>query len=763
MDQTDQLNETDPINLRDYWRIILKHSKLIIVSILVTVTAAVINYLTMIPVYRSTTQILIERANPNILSVQEMFVIDPSGQDFYQTQYKILESRALAREVIKRLNLAEHPEFKGVEEEAGTFSYFKDLKNTIISEIKGLFKFMKPSRPDFNEEKYFRETGFIPGMESHDDSWLVNAFLGKLKVEPIRNSRLVTISFESTYPELSFRVANNIVKAYINWNLSLRLKSRQEASKFLGNQVNAGKLKLEASELALQHYREKYGIAIISSQSEKNSAYGQDLSRQKLLTVSKQLLNVINKRIEAKIRYINALKLSKDPLKAEAIPEVVNSPVIISIKQNEVELLREKAEKSQKFGEKHPIMIALNQEVKKLRKQKYQEIKNIVSAMKANYEVALSQEDSLKKALGVSEDETISRNRIAIQYQMLQQEADSSRQLYNMLLQRFKETSVFEKNQTINIHVVDYAEAPKSPVNPKTKRNLLLAIIVGFFMGGGLAFFIEYLDNTIKNSEDLERYFQLPYLGAIPHFDIKNPKTDQPDEFIIISEPKTSASEAYRGLRTGILFSTPVPSPCSILVTSADAEEGKTITAANLAITMAQAGTKVMLLDCDMRRPRLHRMLGIRNEQGLSSILVGENEWQDIRVSTNIPNLDFIPAGLISPNPAELVGSEQMQNLINELREEYGRIVIDSSPIAAVTDPVILSRLVDGVVLVIHAGFTSRDVIANAVRQLRDIHAHILGSVLNNVDIEKNSYYHYQYYGEKGGKKKKRKFPLSFT
>ena len=277
MDQTDQLNETDQINLRDYWRIILKHRKLIITFFLVTVTTVAIHSLTMIPVYRSTTQILIERANPNIFSVQEMFVIDPSGQDFYQTQYKILESRALALDVIKRLNLAEHPEFKGVEEEAGIFSYFKDLKNTTI-------------------------------MESHDDSWLVNAFLGSLEVEPIRNSRLVNISFESTHPELSARIANTLVKAYIDWNLGLRLKSQQAASQFLDDQVKAGKLKLEASELALQQYREKYGVAIISSQSGKNSEYGQALSRQKLLTVSKQLLDTKNKRIEAEIKYKNALK-----------------------------------------------------------------------------------------------------------------------------------------------------------------------------------------------------------------------------------------------------------------------------------------------------------------------------------------------------------------------------------------------------------------------------------------------------------------------
>jgi len=743
MNQTDQ---TDQINLRDYWRIIVKHRKLIITFFLVVVAAVAIHSLTMIPVYQSTTQILIERANPNVLRAEEMFVIDPTGQDFYQTQYKILESRALAGEVVNRLNLTEHPEFKGIEEEPGFFSYIKDTKSTIMGEIKGLFEFMKPSRPEFDENEYFGTTGSVPGMESHDNSRVVGSFLGRLNIEPIRNSRLVNISFESTYPKLSARVANALVKTYIDWNLSLRLKGQQAAALFLNEQVKETRRKLAATELALQQYREKYGVAIISSRVGGKTGYSEDLSRQKLIHVSTQLLDVTNKRIEAEIKYEKALKLLKNPAKADSIPEVVSSPVIISIKANEIGLLREKAEKSEKFGQKHPIMIALNQEIKDLRKQKFHEIKNIVSSMKTNYEVALSQERTLQNAMGLSQDETINRDKIAIQYQVLQQEVDSNRQLYDMLLKRLKETNVSEENRTINIHVVDYAEVPKSPVKPKPKRNLLLAVIMGLFMGGGMAFFIEYLDNTVKNSEDLERFFQLPYLGPVPHYDMKNSGSVQP-ELVVLNEPRSSASEAYRGLRTGILFSTPGHSPRSVLITSPAAGEGKTITCANLAVVMAQSGSKVLLIDTDMRKPRLHRVFGIKNEQGMSNLLVGEGEWKDFRIKTDITNLDFIPSGPNSPNPAELVGSERMQNLMKEFGKEYDRIVMDSAPVAAVTDPVVLSRLADGVILVIHAGVTSRDIIANGIRRLKDVHATILGAMLNNIDIGKGScYYYYQDY-----------------
>lgn len=715
------------VNLRDYWPVLFKHRWVVITSFLVVVTAVSIYSLTMIPVYRATTQVLIEKNNPNVLSVQELVVMDPAGTDFYQTQYKILESRSLAQDVIKRLDLAQHPEFKGKE---------KKLENATLSEASS-----------------------IPGPAPVDDSAFVNTFLSKLKIDPIRNSRLVNISFASTDPQLAAQMANALAQAYIDWNLGLRLKTQQNMSNFLDEQVKEARRKLDANEQALQQYREKYGVAVLSAKGGKASEGEQDISRLKLIQINGQLVEASKNRIEAEIQYNNALEALKDPRKAESLPEVISNSAILAIKDQEVRLLRDRADKSEKFGPKHPIMFSLAQEIENLEKKKLQEISNIVDAMRTRYEVTLNQERSLQKALLRSQDETISRDKIAIQYQVLQQETESNRTLYDMLLKRLKETNVSEENRTVNIHVVDLAVAPKAPFEPRVKRNIFLAIAVGLSLGVGLAFFIEHMDNTVKTPDDLKKYFNLPYLGPVHHFKIEKPDLPQSD-LIMLSDPKSSASESYRGIRTGILFSTSAGSPRSLLITSADAKEGKTITCSNLAIAMAQSGQKILMLDCDMHRPRFHKIFSLGNDRGLSNILVGDRDWREVKAPTSIPNLEIITSGPIPPNPADLIGSERMRALIKETTQAYDCILFDSAPVGAVTDPVILSRFVEGVVLVVKVGQTARERVSNSVRLLRDVQARVLGAVLNDINIGKNGYYYYyqyyHYYGEDGDRKKKR-------
>jgi succinoglycan biosynthesis transport protein ExoP len=271
-----------------------------------------------------------------------------------------------------------------------------------------------------------------------------------------------------------------------------------------------------------------------------------------------------------------------------------------------------------------------------------------------------------------------------------------------------------------------------------------------------LVFLMEYMDNTVKTPDDLRRYFDLPYLGPIPHFKIENP--DLPKSNLIVhNDPKSSASESYRGIRTGILFSTSSGPPRSLLITSGDTKEGKTITCSNLAIAMAQAGQRILMLDCDMRIPRLHQLFNIGNERGLSNILIGEIDWREVKTSTPIPNLEVIPSGPIPPNPADLIGSDRMRDLIKEATQEYDCILFDSSPVGAVTDPVILSRFVEGVVLVVKAGQTGRERLANSFRLLKDVQAHVLGAVLNDIDIGKDGHYyhHYYHYYEEPGEGKK--------
>ena len=713
------------VDLRDYWRVLIKHRWIVITFLLVVVTTVVIYSLTMIPIYRATAQILIEKTNPNILSMQELVVMDPSGTDFYQTQYKILESRSIAQEVIKRLDLTQHPEFKGKKKQ--------------------------------QEKKPLSETSSIPEPTPIDDSAIVGPFLKRLKIEPIRNSRLVNINFESTDPNLAAQAANTLAQAYIDWNLGLRLKTQQNVSNFLDEQVKEARRKLDASEQALQQYREKYGVAALSAKGGKGPEGEQDISRLKLMQVNTQFVDATKNRIEAEIQYKNALETLKTPRKAESLPDVISNLAILAIKDQEVRLLRDRAEKSEKFGPKHPVTVSLNQEIENLEKKKLEEIRNIVDAMRTKYEVALNQERFLQKALMQSQDETISRDKIAIQYQVLQQETESNRVLYDMLLKRLKETNVSEENRTINIHVVDQAEVPKSPAKPRVMRNIYLAAVVGLFLGIGFAFFMEYIDNTVKTPEDLKRYFNLPYLGPVPHFKIENPDLPKSD-LIVLNDPKSSVSESYRGIRTSILFSTSSGSPRSLLITSADVKEGKTITCSNLAIAMAQAGQRILMLDCDMHRPRFHKLFNLGNERGLSNILIGEKDWREVKTPTPIPNLEVIPSGPIPPNPSDLIGSDRMRDLIKEAIQEYDCILFDSAPVGAVTDPVILSRFVEGVVLVVKVGQTVREHIANSFRLLKDVQAHVLGAVLNDVNIGKDGYYyyHYYYYGEAGERKKKK-------
>jgi capsular exopolysaccharide synthesis family protein len=332
--------------------------------------------------------------------------------------------------------------------------------------------------------------------------------------------------------------------------------------------------------------------------------------------------------------------------------------------------------------------------------------------------------------------------------------------MYDLLIKRFKETTLTEDMKTGNIRVIDKAEAPKDPVKPRKKRNLILAVIMGLVTGLGLAFFFEYLDNTIKIPEDVKQHLKIPYLGPVPLFDrvSGNPGRDVNQELVTLHAPKSSSSESYRGIRTNILFSSAESPPQVILITSAGPGEGKTITTLNLGIAMAQAGSKVIILDCDMRRPKIHKAFGLTKDRGISNFLVGGADVDGTVGDTPIPNLDVIPCGPIPPNPSEMLGSNRMADLLNGLRKEYAHILIDSPPATAVTDPIVLSKSVDGVVLVIRAGETAREIVRNGVAQFQAVGANILGAILNGVDVGRDKYYYYKYYhyyyGEDGDKKK---------
>jgi capsular exopolysaccharide synthesis family protein len=708
------------------------------------VITVAIHAFTATPIYEASTRLVIEKENPKVVSIQEVMAVDASGTDYYQTQYKIIESRAVAREVLRRLSSAEietlFPEPKD--------GFTLNVKQTIhawISSIRSLLK----TEDDITRER---------ASEVSEANERVSAFTHKMKVSPISNSRLVDVSFEAEDPVVAAKVVNTIAAAYIDKNLETKLAAVQNAVKWLHNRIEEERNKVEKAEHALLRYKEGHGIITdFTSDAEKITA-------QKLAEMNTQVVEAESKRVEAETRYKQAAALTNSPDMLGSIPEVLENELIQNIKSMEVELYKRMSELSKKYGQKHPRMLAIESEINTLQDRKAQEVNRVISSLRNEYEVALAREKSLKAALAKQKKESLDLNQKAIQYGVLQREAESARHMYDLLIKRFKETTLTEDMKTGNIRVIDGAEVSKNPVKPRKRRNLLLAVIVGLLTGTGLAFFFEYLDNTIKIPEDVKRHLKIPYLGPVPLFEAAskgNPGHDMNQELVTLHDPKSTASESYRGIRTNILFSAAESAPQVILITSAGPREGKTITALNLGITMAQAGSKVILLDCDMRRPKVHKAFSLAKDRGISNLLVGGKAQDGTLRHTPIPNLDVIPCGPIPPNPSEMLGSKRMSDLLNRLRKEYAHILIDSPPSTAVTDPAVLSKSVDGVVLVIRAGDTAREMVKNGIGQFEAVGAHILGAILNGVDIGRDKYYYYYqyyhyYYGDDGDKKKRK-------
>jgi uncharacterized protein involved in exopolysaccharide biosynthesis len=600
------------IDLRDYLRVIQKRRWTIITFFAIVVITVAIYSFTATPIYEATTRLIIDKENPNVVSIQEVMAIDASGTDYYQTQYKIIESRTVAREAIKRLHLQ------------GSGEFFPKPKDGFISSLKRsaqeTITFWKDSIASLLRTGDIATSKILEGYEQ--ESSLVSDFIDRVKVSPIRNSRLVDVNFQAKDPVLATKIVNTLADAYIDQNLETKLRAVQDAVRWLHTRIEGQRKRVEKAEQALLRYKEKHGIVTDFSSDVEN------ITAQKLAQLNTKVVEEESKRVEAETRYKQAMALASTPDMLDSIPEVLNNELIRQIKSMEVELYKRMSELSKKYGQKHPQMLAIESELKTLKKRKTQEVNQVVNSLGNEYRVALAKENSLKAALAKQKKESLELNQKAIEYGVLRREAESARQMYELLFKRFKETSLTEDMRTGNIRIIDRAEVPKYPVKPKKKLNILLAIIVGLVTGIGLAFFFDYLDNTIKIPEDVKQHLKIPYLGPTPLFETEskgNPSGDPDLELVTLNSPKSTASESYRGIRTSILFSSAESAPQVILITSAGPREGKTITAANLAVTMAQADSKVIILDCDMRRPKVHKVFGMARDCGISSLLVGSS------------------------------------------------------------------------------------------------------------------------------------------
>lgn len=723
--------EEKEVNLRDYWRVIQKRRWTIIAFFFIVLITTAVATFTMKPIYRATVTLQINKENPQIVDFKEIFAVNTMDLDYYQTQYKILESRSLAKRVIQPLKLSEHPEFLKTPE-----TPFQRWKADLLQSVTALFS-SSPSN-----------TG---PSEAEKDTILINRFLKKLKVEPIRNSRLVKIHFDSNFPDLSARVPDELAAAYLQQTLEARFNATEQARDWLTKQLEDLKAKVERAEEALQAFGSKHDII---SLEEKENVIIQRLNE----------LNEILTKAEAERMGKEALYKQTKDRHFDSLPSILENKLIMDLKQVSIQIEAQYMKLSETFKPDYPEMVRLKTQMETIQKRLNNETEKIIASIKNDYESSLRRESLLRQSFEQQKARVMTMKEKAIQYNILKREADTNKELYKGLLQRMKEAGVSAGIMASNIQVVDKAELPTKPYKPNKRLNLLLATVVGLFLGVGLAFFFEYLDNTIKTPEDVEQLIRLPSFGMVP--DISSHRRRQlekgatyPVELITHAHPKSMLSEAYRNIRTSILLSFSERPPKRIAITSPNPSEGKTTTAINTAIALSQTGASVIIIDTDLRKPRIHKIFTEENGVGLSNFLSGNAGLEAIIKKTEIPNLYYIPSGPIPPNPSELISSNLFKSMLQSLDERFDHLVFDSPPVLGFADSIILSKFVDGMILVTTGGKTPRETLQRAKGMLLQVNAKILGVVINRVNIERSEYgyyyYRYHYYYGKEGKKKK--------
>ncbi|MEJ2352630.1 MAG: polysaccharide biosynthesis tyrosine autokinase, partial [Anaerolineales bacterium] len=544
-----------------------------------------------------------------------------------------------------------------------------------------------------------------------------------------------------------------------------KVTASEDAIGWLNKRLEHLKDKLRESEIALQKFQEKEDIitleSVLSDQGSK-----ENLVVQKMAELNNKLTAARTERIGLETLFRQLQELEKRPGMVESIPYVIQNDLIQTLKTNLIELGRRYSELREKYGNKHPLMIGLKKEIAGLNERLANEVKKIAKSVEIQYRMALAKENSLQGALDQTKSEVMDLNKKAIQYGVLKREVDTNRQLYDMILKRAKETSLTSGLKSTNIFVIDDAETPRAPIGPQTEKKVTMAAILGLLLALGLAFLLEHLDNTIHGPEEIGRYLDVPFLGpaGLASWD----GDGRASELVVIKEPRSHFAESLRNIRTNILFSFTEPEQKTVVITSPGPMEGKTFISCNLAVAMAKMGRRVLLIDADMRKPRVHKVFNLEAKPGLSHLIVGRCELQEALRNTWLKHLQVIPAGKIPPNPSELLGSRRMQRLLAQLKEYYEFIVFDTPPVLSVTDGAVLSGVMDGAVLTVKASETTKECAQLALKNLADVRARVLGVIVNQVDFRKNRYYYnyyYKYYDyyAKDGEKRERKSRRSDT
>ena len=710
------------MHLLDRLAVLYRYRRISFTVFVLATAAMMIQGVQNIPQFQARGQLEIQdersTAIPGLSNTETQFYEDP--EPYYNTQYKILRGRDLVRRVVKKIQLERVPEFNG------SAAAKPPTPLSIVSEISkrasSLFGVAPPAAPE------------PPKIdETPDESAPVSAYIGRVGVEPVRGSRLVDVSFTASDASFASRAVNALLDEYVDQNLALKLQGTQNMLEWLDNQIAIQQQKVSDAERQLATYRDKQNAM---SLDDKNNVVAQRLNH-----LNDEVLKAKTERIQKESLY-NQVKSMSTGVSPDAIPAVAQNPQVQAVKAKLNDLTAQKAKLAERYGAIHPQIIAVNGQISDAQAQLQAETSKALQSVKNEYDTSVLTEETLIKAFEGAKADSRDLTRKSVDYNVMEREARSVRTVYEALLQKQNELRVSSNSRANNVRVVEHAEVPKAPVTPTGRRTWLMSLVVGLVLAFGVAYGLDYMNDTIKTPEDVARRLKLPFLGLVPS--VRGDK----HPVLASSHVPHDFGEAFRSLRTALVARYPGDGTKIMVVTSAQPLEGKTTTAANIAMALAYGGARVLLIDADMRRPGLHRPLRLTNERGLSQVLVGQARVRDVIQRTVDPNLLAITAGRTPPNPSELLSSERMKTLLTNLAHgPFDWIVVDTPPVLAVTDAVILAPAVNGVTFVIGAEMTRRRLAERAIDTIMQTNPRQCAVVLNKVDFARNKYYYSRYYG----------------
>lgn len=732
----------EEVHLRDYLNVILKRRWIVLIFLASVFVTTIILTFMMTPLYKATTVIKIDKESPNVLSFKGV-QIDSPGADYYQTQYEIFKSRNLAEKVIRKLSLDKNDDFMPVESKLSKTQRVM-FDNTIGVFLK-LFSFIVPENPV--KEKPIN----YPPVKDEIPAYLSNALIGRLEIQPVKNSQLVKLSFTSHNPELSMNVANAVAETYIAFDLESRVDASKEAKDFLEKQMEIMKKKVEDTENKLNDYASKNEIIFDKGK--------ESLLTSKLSDISGALNSVATERMQKEALYREIKESGANN------PVILNNPLILGLKTTLSSLEAEYSNLSKTFTPDYPKMKNLKSQMDAIQKRIEQETSKIINSLESDYNASRKKEENLTRAFNAQKRNVLSFQDKFAQFEVLKREVDVSKELYNGLLQRLSEVGVSASSKATNIQILDTALYPKAPFKPNISLNILLSIIFGLMGGIGLAFLVDYFDNSVKDTDDIEREVNLPTLGMIPNFEnierdvnlltsgmIPLQKESNSSKMPAITYPEKASpvTEAFRSIGAFVLLSSLSEPPKTILVTGPGEKIGKTTICINIGKALAESLGNGIIIDADLRRPKLHHSFKSNNSIGLSTFLSGNIEFSGtdgiLVKPTNVKGLSIMTSGPVPPNPSELLSSTRMQDLVYALHSVFEFIIIDSPPVMGIPDAIYLGKIVDGTILVVKAGVTPRKALIEIKKVFTNINAKILGVVLNGIKKNDLKYGSYNYY-----------------